>query len=69
VITGIENMTILDQAFAAVQSFKPLEPAQVKELLARTAQPASKGEFEQFKTSNKYDGTIQNPDWLGLKAA
>ncbi len=36
----------------------------VEALLARTAPFASAGEFELFKTSEKYDGTARNPHWL-----
>ncbi|MFB2920970.1 MULTISPECIES: hypothetical protein [Aerosakkonema] len=38
---------------------------QVQSLLAKTASSASSGSFEPFKTSSIYDGTAQNPDWLG----
>jgi len=69
VITGIDSMKILDQAFEAIGSFKPMDREQVGALLARTAQPAETGKFELFKTTHQYDGTIQNPQWLGLKAA
>ncbi|HEV8542815.1 MAG TPA: aldo/keto reductase [Verrucomicrobiae bacterium] len=69
VITGIDSMKILDQAFDAVRTFKPLDAQQISALLARTAEPAATGKFELFKTSHQYDGTIQNPGWLGLKAA
>jgi len=34
-------------------------------LLARTAKSASQGKFEEFKTTNGFDGTAQNPAWLG----
>lgn len=69
VINGIDSMKYLDQAFEAVRTFKPLDQKAEQALLARTADAASKGEFEQFKTTNKFDGTIQNPQWLGLQAA
>ncbi|MBW4694642.1 MAG: aldo/keto reductase [Lyngbya sp. HA4199-MV5] len=65
VITGIESMPILDQAFEATRTFKPLSQAQVAALLQRTAQAAAKGEYEKFKTSNQFDGTAKNPAWLG----
>jgi aryl-alcohol dehydrogenase-like predicted oxidoreductase len=65
VITGIDSMEILDQAFEAVQTFQPMNDEQVRSLLAKTAEAASRGEFEPFKTSSIYDGTAQNPDWLG----
>jgi len=35
------------------------------ELLAKTAEAASRGEYEPFKTSSIFDSTAQNPDWLG----
>ncbi len=65
VITGIDSIKILDQAFEAVWTFQPMNDEQVRSLLAKTAEAASRGEFEPFKTSSIYDGTAQNPDWLG----
>lgn len=63
-ITGIESMRILDQAFEAVSTFKPLNQAQVTALLDRTRTAAAKGEYELYKTSNRFDSTAQNPAWL-----
>jgi hypothetical protein len=34
-------------------------------LLAKMAAAASSGEFEPFKTTSIFDGTAQNPEWLG----
>ncbi len=65
VITGIDNMQILDQAFAAVHNFTPMTQAQMSSLLARTQTAAATGQFELFKTTNHFDGTAQNPKWLG----
>ena len=65
VITGIDSMKILDQAVEAARTFKPLTKGAVASLLARTATAAATGKFEQFKTSNRYDGTFRNPHWLG----
>jgi aryl-alcohol dehydrogenase-like predicted oxidoreductase len=65
VITGIDSMQILDQAMEAARTFKPLNEAQVKALLDRTATAASEGKFELFKTTSHFDGTAQNPKWLG----
>lgn len=65
VITGCERMEILEQALEAARTFRPLSPAQVTALLARTATAAARGEFELFKTSSVYDGTAAHPDWLG----
>jgi predicted aldo/keto reductase-like oxidoreductase len=65
VITGIDNQQILDQAFEAVRTFKPLDQAQISSLLARTATAAGEGKYELFKTTNHFDGTAANPKWLG----
>ena len=65
VITGIDSPAILDQAFQAVQSFRPLDRLQVAAILEKTKEAAMTGKFELFKTSSHYDGTIKNPSWLG----
>ncbi|MBE9208065.1 aldo/keto reductase [Nostoc sp. LEGE 06077] len=65
VITGIESMKILDQAFEAIRTFQPMSQAQVKELLNRTRQAAVKGQYELFKTTSQFDSTALNPEWLG----
>jgi len=65
VITGIDSPAILDQAFQAVQSFRPMDQQQVAALLAKTKNAALTGKFELFKTSSHFDGTIRNPSWLG----
>src|SRR3954466_7968657 len=67
VITGIDSMKILDQAFEAARTFKPMNEQQVASLLARTKNAAAKGEFELFKTATRFDGTTQHPEWLGLE--
>ena len=65
VITGFDSMEILDQAFEAVASFEPMDEQQVQSLLDKTAKAGARGEFEPFKTSSIFDGTANNPDWLG----
>jgi aryl-alcohol dehydrogenase-like predicted oxidoreductase len=65
VITGIDSMTILDQAFKAVDTFHPMSDQDLQTLLARTAAPAARGMFEPFKTTSIFDGTAKNPAWLG----
>jgi aryl-alcohol dehydrogenase-like predicted oxidoreductase len=69
VITGIDSLKILKQDLEAVKTFRPLTEKQMSELLARTKQPASHGKFEGFKTTNGFDGTAQNPAWLGTADA
>jgi aryl-alcohol dehydrogenase-like predicted oxidoreductase len=65
VITGIDSLAILDQAFEAVRTFRPMTDAQVQSLVAKTAGAASRGDFEPFKTSSIFDATSTNPAWLG----
>jgi aryl-alcohol dehydrogenase-like predicted oxidoreductase len=65
VITGMDSMEILEQAFEAAQTFQPMNDGQVQTLLDKTAEPGARGEFEPFKTSSIFDGTAQHPDWLG----
>jgi hypothetical protein len=65
VITGIDSMAILDQAFEAVRTFRPMSDQELQALLAKTAAPAAGGMFEPFKTTSIFDGTAQNTEWLG----
>jgi hypothetical protein len=65
VITGIDSMELLDQAFAAVESFHPLSHDERNALLAKTRDAAANGRFEPFKTSSIFDSTAENPQWLG----
>ena len=65
VITGVDSMEILEQAFEAARTFRPMSKAQVKSLLAKTTKAASRGEFELFKTTSIFDGTAYHPKWLG----
>src|SRR5688572_4248966 len=69
VITGCESMENLEQALNAARTFKPLSSDEVSGLLARTAQAASRGEYELFKTTSIYDGTAAHPEWLGEEPA
>ncbi len=65
VITGCESMERLDQAVEVARTFKPLTSAQVAAILGKTRQAALSGQFELFKTSNRFDGTAKNPQWMG----
>ena len=65
VITGIDSMKILDQAFEASRTFKPMSKAEVRALLGRTGEAAANGKYELFKTETRFDGTVQHPEWLG----
>lgn len=65
VITGIDKPEILDQAFEAVRTFKPMSKQEVAALLERTKQAAGDGKYEKFKTTPHFDSTAQHPEWLG----
>ena len=69
VITGIDSMKILEQAFEAVATFAPLSRQQVATLLAKTSGVAADGAYELFKTTSHFDSTAQNPEWLGRESA
>ncbi len=65
VITGIDSMPILDQAFTAAQTFKPMSEQQLSALLAKTADAAKDGRYELFKTTSHFDTTAKHPEYLG----
>jgi predicted aldo/keto reductase-like oxidoreductase len=65
VITGCDSLDILQQALGAARSFHPMGNEEVAAILAKTANAAQAGEFEKYKTSHHFDGTYQNPQWLG----
>jgi aryl-alcohol dehydrogenase-like predicted oxidoreductase len=64
-ITGIDSQQVLDQAFEAVRTFKPLSQAEVSALLDRTKTAALTGLYERYKTSAQFDGTGRSPQFLG----
>ena len=65
VITGCETMERLEQAIHAAETFQPMSAQQMEALLARTKTAALTGKFEPFKTTTIFDGTAQNPKWMG----
>ncbi len=65
VITGCDSEEILDQALRAARAFKPLSATERKQLLDKTSTYATKGQFELYKTSTHFDGTVKHPEWLG----
>jgi aryl-alcohol dehydrogenase-like predicted oxidoreductase len=69
VITGIDSLAILDQAFEAARTFQPMPPEDVAALLAKTAVAAAEGKYELFKTSAYFDSTAEHPEWLGSETA
>ena len=65
VITGCDSMAILEQALNAARSFRPMKSNEIEGLLAKTSQAAQHGKYELYKTTHNFDGTYQNPRWLG----
>jgi predicted aldo/keto reductase-like oxidoreductase len=64
-ITGMETMENLEQAFTALETLETFDEEARNRLLAKTSKPAATGEFELFKTTSIFDGTAQNPSWMG----
>jgi predicted aldo/keto reductase-like oxidoreductase len=65
VITGMDTLERVDQAIEAVRTFKPMSKADVQMLVSKTKEAAKNGEFELFKTGTRFDGTANNPQWMG----
>ena len=68
VIPGIDSPQILDQAFEASGTFRPISKEQVAALLQKTEQAAAHGDYELFKTSQHFDSTAHHPEWLGRQS-
>ncbi len=64
-ITGINTKDLLNQAFAAVGSFQPMDQTRVAALISKTQDVALNGKYELFKTTAHFDTTARHPDWLG----
>lgn len=65
VITGCDSLPILEQALEVAKTFKPLTDKERSALLAKTKRDSSEGKYEMYKTSNIFDSTELNPQWLG----
>jgi len=65
VITGIDSLEILEQAFEAVRTFPSVSREELDASLAKTAEAALTGQYEPFKTTSIFDGTAEHPEWLG----
>jgi aryl-alcohol dehydrogenase-like predicted oxidoreductase len=64
-ITGVEKLSILEQALSVALDFQPLDAAQREAIVQATSEPAKDGRLETFKTTNDHDSTIAHPEWLG----
>jgi aryl-alcohol dehydrogenase-like predicted oxidoreductase len=68
VITGIDSMAILDQAFKAAKTYASLSKADIEGILKKTVTVAADGKYEPFKTTPIFDSTAAHPEWLGYAA-
>jgi hypothetical protein len=64
-ITGCQSIANLEQALSVARNFQPMTREQKLAVLEKTAPVAAKGQFEAYKSSQIYDGTTNNPQWLG----
>jgi hypothetical protein len=58
-------MQILNQALTLARNFHPMPQEAMSALLAKTASVAVAGQYEKYKTSTMFDGTVHNPQYLG----
>jgi predicted aldo/keto reductase-like oxidoreductase len=65
VIHGMDKMEYLEQTLGVVKNFKPLTHEQIAALAGKAKQAALTGKFELFKTTEHFDSTAKNPQWLG----
>ncbi|WP_242343688.1 aldo/keto reductase [Anaeromyxobacter terrae] len=65
VVTGCDSVERVEQALRVTRGFRPLTEDGVNALLARSAPAGQDGANELYKTTEQYDGTAQNPQWLG----
>jgi predicted aldo/keto reductase-like oxidoreductase len=65
VITGCDSLKILRQALTAARTFRPMPKPARNALLAKTREASNAKRYELYKTSGQFDGTEQNPSWLG----
>jgi hypothetical protein len=55
----------LQRALELARHFQPLTDSEKQALLARTREASASKQFELYKTSQHFDGTTKNPEWLG----
>ena len=67
VITGIDKPEVLDQAFQAAKTFKPMDDQQLTALLDKTKDAAMNGKYELFKSTAHFDSTARHPGLAGLR--
>ena len=64
-IADFDSLDIVAQDLQVLRNFKRLDQKQMAAILVKTAPVANAGKFELYKTTHHFDGTVQNPQWLG----
>jgi aryl-alcohol dehydrogenase-like predicted oxidoreductase len=64
-VTGCDSLERVEQALRVARGFQPLAEPDVNALLERTRPTGQTGADERYKTTDRYDATTHNPDWLG----
>jgi aryl-alcohol dehydrogenase-like predicted oxidoreductase len=64
VLTGCDGMDRVEQALRVARGFEVLSEGEVDALLAKTSAAGRDGGSELYKSTERYDGTTQNPSWL-----
>ena len=67
-ITGIDKPEILDQALQAARNYQQVSKHELAAILEKTKDAAYNGQWELFKTSNHFDSTAKNVEWLGAES-
>ena len=65
VIHGMEKLEYLHATLETVKNFHPMTEDEISALTNKTRQAAMSGKYELFKTTNHFDSTAKNPEWLG----
>jgi hypothetical protein len=58
-------MKILQQALDAARNFRPLTQEEVAAILSKTGTAAADGQYEPYKTSDRFDTTTRIPSVMG----
>ena len=55
-VCGIVSRENLKQDLGVARGFKPMTPAELKQLLSDTKEAGKDGRYERFKTTTQFDG-------------
>jgi predicted aldo/keto reductase-like oxidoreductase len=68
VITGVDSMAVLDQAFEAAKTFSKVSKEDHATIFEKTRSSALNGLFEPFKTSAIFDSTVSSSRMAWLQS-